>query len=68
MASMDQSEPMETQVSPDHKVQPEKADPRVDQDEMERMEPEDDMEMQDLLVHMVLLANLDLTESLEKLA
>jgi len=68
MVSTVQSDQMETQVLPGHRAQPEKADPQVDQDETVRMEPVDDTEMQELLEHMVLLANLDLMESPEKSA
>jgi len=39
----------------------------ADQDEMEQMEPVDDMEMQVQQDHMVQLANLDLMESQGKL-
>ena len=60
MVSTVQLEQTETQVLRGHREQPEKADPKVDQDEMEQMEPVDDMGMQDLLEHTVLLANLDL--------
>lgn len=57
-----------TQVLPGHRELQEKVDLEVDLDETERMELVDELEMPVLLDHMVLLANLDQTDSSEQLA